>query len=65
MASSELSSSASNMVMAGAPHDKICPNSSWCIFEGIASAVNPQVRQEVRESRAFGDKRCQHVIIVP
>ena len=51
--------------MAGAPHDKICPNYSWGIFEGIASAANPQVRQEVRESRAFGDKRRQHVIIVP
>ena len=51
--------------VAGVPHDKTCPNYSWSIFEGIASAVNPQVRQEVRESRAFGDKRCQHVIIVP
>lgn len=48
----------------GAPHDKICPNFSWLMFEGIASAVNPRVRQEVRESRALGDKRCRHVVIV-
>ena len=49
----------------GVPHDKVCPNYSWFMFEGMASAVNPGVRQEIRESRALGDKRCMHVIIVP
>ena len=49
----------------GAPHEKICRNYSWPIFEGIASAVNPGVKQEVRESRALGDSRCRHVIVVP
>ena len=49
----------------GAPHDKICPNFSWLVFEGIASSVNPKVKQEVRESRALGNKRCRHVLIIP
>jgi hypothetical protein len=49
----------------GAPHDKICPNFSWWLFEGIACAVNPRAKQETRESRALGGKRCIHTIIVP
>lgn len=51
--------------MVNVPWDKIDLNYAWPMFEGIALAINPNAKMEVRESRHRGDKRCRHVFIVP
>ena len=48
-----------------APWEKVCLNCAQPIFEGIASAVNPDTRMEVPKSRMKGDKSCRHIFTVP
>jgi hypothetical protein len=47
------------------PWDKIDLYYGWPMIEGIASAVNPNVRMEVPETRHRGDKSCKHVFTIP
>ena len=51
--------------MLNAPWEKVCLNCAQPIFEGIASAVNPNTTMEVPKSRMKGDKSCRHVFTVP
>jgi len=48
-----------------APWETVCRNCSWRIMEGAEAAVNPNIKREMLEYRARGDKRCIEVVTVP
>lgn len=51
--------------MVNAPLDKACLNCSLPMFEGIASAINPNVKLEVPQARFKGDKSCTEIFTIP
>ena len=51
--------------MLNAPLDKVCLNCSLPMFEGIASAINPNVKLEVPQARFKGDKSCKEIFTIP